>query len=69
MSLDTNTTVWLTSDEAAARIGVTPTTLRTWRCRSEGREIPYMRIGRIVRYRARDVDAFIESQMHHPSNA
>lgn len=58
---------WLSTQEAADRIGVTSNTLKTWRCRPDGRAIPYLKIGRIVRYKASDVDAFIESQMQRPT--
>jgi len=50
----------LTEREAAARLGVTAGTLRVWRC--TGRHaVPWFKIGRSVRYRAGELEQFIES--------
>lgn len=48
----------LTDDEAAKRLGTSPNTLANWR--ATGRvTVPYIKIGRNVRYRAADLEAFI----------
>ena len=47
--------------EAAAYIGVSENTLSVWRC--VGRyAIPFIKVGRLVRYRASDLDAWLESR-------
>lgn len=49
----------LTADEVAEILGVTPHTLAVWR--STGRyALRYVKSGRLVRYRAADLDSFIE---------
>lgn len=49
----------LTSSEASIYIGVTANTLSVWRC--VGRyNIPFVKVGRLVRYRKSELDAFIE---------
>ena len=49
--------------EAAAYIGVTENTLSVWRC--VGRyAIPFIKVGRLVRYRRSDLDAWLESRTH-----
>jgi excisionase family DNA binding protein len=48
----------LTDAEAAAYIGVSPGTLTVWRC--TGRyNLPYIKVGRLVRYRQSDIDAWL----------
>ncbi len=49
----------LTPKEAADRLGTTPSTLNIWRC--TGRyNLPFVKIGARVKYRASDVERFIE---------
>lgn len=49
----------LTPEQAAERIGVAASTLGIWR--STGRyNLPYVKAGSRVRYRASDVERFIE---------
>lgn len=52
----------LITTEAAAEIlgGLKPNTLEGWRIRGVGPR--FVKIGRLVRYRADDLDAWIESQ-------
>jgi predicted DNA-binding transcriptional regulator AlpA len=51
----------LTPNEVADILGVTSHTLAVWRCcRRYNR--PWIKVGRKVRYRASDVEAFIESR-------
>lgn len=53
------TNAMLLPRQAAARIGVTAGTLSIWRC--TGRyDLPYVKAGSRVRYRASDVEAFIQ---------
>ncbi len=52
-----------TSPEAAAYIGVSENTLSVWRC--VGRyAIPFIKVGRLVRYRRSDLEAWLESRTH-----
>jgi len=47
--------------EAARYIGATENTLSVWRC--VGRyAIPFIKVGRLVRYRVSDLDAWLESR-------
>lgn len=49
----------LTTDEAAAILGVQPQTLVSWRCTGSW-NLPYIRVGRLVRYRLEDLRVFCE---------
>lgn len=40
--------------------GIKPNTLEGWRVLGKG--VPYIKIGRLVRYRLEDLDAYIEGQ-------
>jgi len=52
-----------TPPEAAAYIGVSENTLSVWRC--VGRyAIPFIKVGRLVRYRVSDLDAWLKSRTH-----
>jgi excisionase family DNA binding protein len=51
----------LTNEEAAAELGVTPRTLEVWRC-TKRHQIPYIKVGRLVKYRQEALDAFLESR-------
>ena len=60
----------LTRTEAAKYLGLTnPQTLGVWAC--EGRyDLPYIRVGRHVRYRQSDLDAWLERRtVRHSSEA
>lgn len=53
----------LTTKEAAAKLGVRPATLNTWRCTGT-HSLPFIKIGkRKVMYLERDLDEFIVSGM------
>jgi predicted site-specific integrase-resolvase len=53
----------LTSTQVAEQLGVTIGTLAGWR--STGTcQIPYLKIGRCVRYNSADIDAFLSDQTH-----
>lgn len=52
----------LDTEQAAAHLGVTIGTLNVWR--STGRHrLPYLKIGRNVRYRLADLDAWLEARL------
>lgn len=48
------------NDMAAAYLGVTPRTLEVWRC-TKRQSIPYIKVGRLVKYRQKDLDAWLAS--------
>lgn len=51
----------LSARVAANYLGVTTATLDVWRC--TGRyALPYVKIGRLVKYKKSDLDSFIESR-------
>jgi predicted DNA-binding transcriptional regulator AlpA len=51
----------LNDAQAASALGLTnPKTLAVWRS-TKRYNIPYVKIGRIVRYRSKDLQAFLES--------
>ncbi|NLS92479.1 MAG: helix-turn-helix domain-containing protein [Planctomycetaceae bacterium] len=51
----------LNTEQAAARMGLQPQTLCVWR--TTGRySLPYIRCGRLIRYRPEDIDAFLDSR-------
>ena len=52
----------LTPQEVSAQLCVDIETLNIWRC--TGRyKLPYIKVGRLVRYRKEDIEAFISSRM------
>lgn len=52
----------LTPDQVAERLGILPKTLDVWRC-TQRYNLPYVKVGRLVRYREHDIEAFIESRL------
>jgi excisionase family DNA binding protein len=54
---------WLSTAEAAKRLGITPRTL--YRFMNEG-QLAGFRFGRVIRLKATDVDAFIEQSRISP---
>lgn len=49
--------------EASEYLGVTQDTLAVWRC--TGRyAIPYLKVGRLVKYRRSDLDAWLTGRTH-----
>jgi excisionase family DNA binding protein len=49
----------LTPDDVAEMLDVSPQTLASWR--TTGRyDLPFLRIGRLVRYRRSDIEDFLE---------
>lgn len=55
----------LTPAQAAAVLNVPVSTLVRWR--SERRELPYVKVGRVVRYRRADLDAWIADHVVMPA--
>lgn len=51
----------MTPEEVAAYLGLEVETLNVWRC-TKRYNLPYTKIGRLVRYRPEDVEAFIVSR-------
>ena len=57
------TTDLLDEDAAAAFLSLAPATLRIWRC--TGRyALPFVKVGRLVRYRRVDLEKFIARRTH-----
>jgi len=52
----------LTPETVADLLGLTLHTLAVWRCVKRV-PLPYVKVGRCVRYRAADVEAFISSHL------
>lgn len=52
----------LTTDEAATILGVTPRTLEVWRC-TKRHQIPFLKVGRLIRYRRDDLDRWLASRL------
>lgn len=46
---------------AATYLGVTPRTLEVWRC-TKRHAIPYIKVGRLVKYRQADLDTWLTAQ-------
>jgi len=49
------------NEAAAAYLGVTPRTLEVWRC-TKRHQIPYIKVGRLVKYRQSDLDTWLTAQ-------
>lgn len=55
----------MNEDQAAAILGVKPQTLAVWR--STGRyDLPFVRVGRLIRYRRADLEAWLEKRAVGP---
>lgn len=55
----------LTRQEAAEYLGITSRTLAVWAC-VKRYNLPYVKIGRLVKYRRSDLDIFIKKRtIHH----
>ena len=50
-------------EEAAAYIGCEPGTLRVWVSR---RKVPHLKVGRLVRFRRKDLDKWLDSKLVRP---
>lgn len=51
----------MSAAQAAAYLSVEVATLSVWRCTARY-GLPYLKIGRLVRYRKADLDAFLEAR-------
>jgi len=51
----------MTTAQAANYLGVAPETLNVWRC-VKRYDIPYIKVGRLVKYRKSALDAFLEQR-------
>jgi len=56
----------LSNDEAADYLGLKSATLNKWRCHGEGP--PFIKVGRLVRYRLVDLDAFLMNRLRHSTS-
>ncbi len=56
----------MTTDEAAAYLGVSPHTLYQWRASRRRGSPQYYRLGRLVRYRKSDLDVWVRSKLVTP---
>lgn len=57
--------VWLSTAKAASRLGITPRTL--YRLIDEG-QLPGYKMGRVIRLKAAEVDAFIDASRIAPGS-
>ena len=64
MQLKPNKPNLLTTQEAADYLGISAGTLAVWRCLSRY-PLPFLRIGRNVRYQESDLLAWMESRKVH----
>lgn len=49
--------------DAAQFLGVKPTTLQVWRC-TKRYPLPFIKVGRLVRYRQSALASFLQSRTH-----
>ena len=60
---------FLTTQEAAEILGLSPMTLTTWRSRQVPRGPAFVRMGRAVRYEREEIERFIEAARVNPAEA
>ena len=51
----------INTEQAAAYLGVTSRTLEVWRC-TKRHSIPYIKVGRLVKYRKTELDRWLARQ-------
>jgi len=51
----------MTVEETAAYLRLAPWTIRHWVCQ---KKIPYVRLGRSVRFRRKDMERFVNQNLH-----
>lgn len=51
----------LTTVEAAQVLGIAPATLSVWRC-TRRQEIPFVKVGRLARYRLSDLENWLAAR-------
>lgn len=56
----------LSTEDAAIYLGISSRTLETWRCKQRY-DIPYVKIGSVVRYKISDLDDYIRKNTIIPS--
>ena len=66
--MDKANDVLLTREQAAEFLGVRPQTLAVW-ASAKRYALPYIKVGRCVRYRMRYVEAFLDSRTVEPAPA
>lgn len=54
----------LNRQQAAEYLGITPRTLAVWAC-TKRYDLPYVKMGRLVKYRRSALDTFIEQRTIH----
>jgi excisionase family DNA binding protein len=52
----------MTPEQVAEYLGVSVETLNVWRC-TKRYNLPYIKAGRLVRYRPQDVEGFVTSRI------
>jgi excisionase family DNA binding protein len=52
----------MTPEEVAEYLGISSETLNVWRC-TKRYNLPYIKAGRLVRYRVEDVETFVASRL------
>ena len=55
----------LNVEQAAAYLAIKPGTLRIWKCTNRY-PIPYVRVGRLIKYRQDDLDNFLSQRRVEP---
>ncbi len=61
--IETSRDPLLTPEQTAEKLTVRTDTLAVWRC--TGRyKLPFLKVGRNVRYRLSDVNAWLEARLH-----
>lgn len=60
--LRVNSNELLSRREAAAYLGIAENTLAIWKCHNRY-GLPFVKLGRLVKYRKLDLDAFIEKRL------
>lgn len=58
LAIAKNNSDLLTRQQAAEYLGITPRTLAVWAC-TKRYNLPFAKIGRLVKYRRAELDAFI----------
>lgn len=59
--------VLITPKDVSLQTGVPERTLTSWRTQARAQPLPFLKVGRLVRYRRADVQAFIESGRRNPA--
>lgn len=57
----TTRSTFLNTPEAAEFLGTSPGTLVVWRC-TKRYDLPYIKLGHLVKYDLADLEAFVESR-------